>query len=106
MLASCWYQRISPTCCRADFDSRIKISGNLLGQNDQNFEIYTFDWSQVASWGLAAEGEALKIIAVGVETLLSSGAADRSDLHFHEADNEEPARLCMRYHHALRLGKH
>ena len=61
ILASCWYQRISPKCCGADFGSRIKISGNLLGQNDQNFEIYPFDWSQVASWGLAAEGEALTI---------------------------------------------
>ena len=49
ILASCWYQRISPKCCGADFGSRIKISGNLLGQNDQNFEIYPFDWSQVAS---------------------------------------------------------
>ena len=61
MLASCWYQRISPKCCGADFGSRIKISGNLLGQSDQNFDIYPFDWSQVASWGLAAEGEALTI---------------------------------------------
>ena len=50
-----------PKCCGADFDSRINISGNLLGQNDQNFDIYPFDWSQVASWGLAAEGEALTI---------------------------------------------
>ena len=52
---------IHPKCCGADFGSRIKISGSLLGQNDQNFEIYPFDWSQVASWGLAAEGEALTI---------------------------------------------
>jgi len=41
--------------------SRMKISGNLLGQNDQNFDIYPLDWSHVASWGLAAEGEALTI---------------------------------------------
>ena len=46
----------------ARFGSRIKISGHLIGQNDKNFEIYPFDWSQVASWGLAAEGEALTII--------------------------------------------
>ena len=64
ILASCWYQRISPKCCGADFGSRIKISGNLLGQNDQNFDIYPFDWSQVASWGLAAEGEALGVSAL------------------------------------------
>ena len=61
--ASCLYQRFPPKCCGADFGSRIKISGNLLGQSDQNFDIYPFDWSQVASWGLAAEGEALTIFS-------------------------------------------
>ena len=60
ILASCWYPRISPKMLRTRF-WLIKISGNLLGQNDQNFDIYPFDWSQVASWGLAAEGEALTI---------------------------------------------
>ena len=65
MLWSFWHHagtnEIHPKCCGADFGSRIKISGNFLGQNDQNFDIYPFDWSQVASWGLAAEGEALTI---------------------------------------------
>ena len=70
MLGSFWYHagtnEFHPKCCGADFGSRIKISGNLLGQSDQNFEIYPFDWSQVASWGLAAEGEALTILVSGV----------------------------------------
>ena len=65
MLGSFWHHagtnEIHPKCCGSDFGSRIKISGNLLGQNDQNFEIYPFDWSQVASWGLAAEDDALTI---------------------------------------------
>ena len=65
MLESFWHyagiNEFHPKCCGADFGSRIKISGNLLGQNDQNFDIYPFDWSQVASWGLGAEGEALTI---------------------------------------------
>ena len=69
MLGSFWHHagtnEIHPKCCGADFGSRIKISGNLLGQNDQNFDIYPFDWSQVASWGLAAEGEALTILKLG-----------------------------------------
>ena len=65
MLGSFWHHagtnEFHTKCCGADFGSRVKISGNLLGQNDQNFDIYPFDWSQVASWGLAAEGEALTI---------------------------------------------
>ena len=70
-LGSFWHhagtKKFHKKCCGADFGSRIKISGNLLGQNDQNFDIYPFDWSQVASWGLAAEGEALTITTIGVE---------------------------------------
>ena len=66
MLGSFWHHaginEFHSKCCGADFGSRIKISGNLLGQNDQNFDIYPFDWSQVTSRGLAAEGEALTII--------------------------------------------
>ena len=61
MLGSFWHHagtnEFHPKCCGADFGSRIKISGNLLGQNDQNLEIYAFDWSQVASWGLAAKDQ-------------------------------------------------
>ena len=60
-LAPFWYQRFSPTCRGADFGSRVKSSGNLRGQSEQNFEIYTVDWSQVSGWGLAAGGEALRI---------------------------------------------
>ena len=73
MLGTFWHHagtnEFHPKCCGADFGSRIKISGNLLGQNDQNFDIYPFDWSQVASWGLAAEGEALTIsqVVLGLE---------------------------------------
>ena len=59
-LAPFWYQRFSPTCRGADFGSRVKSSGNLRGQSEQNFEIYTVDWSQVSGWGLAAGGEALR----------------------------------------------
>ena len=73
MLGSFWHHagtnEIHPKCCGADFGSRIKISGNLLGQNDQNFDIYPFDWSQVASWGLAAEGEALTITLCKLKVL-------------------------------------
>ena len=61
-LAPFWYQRFSPTCRGADFGSRVKSSGNLRGQSEQNFEIYTVDWSQGSGWGLAAGGEALRII--------------------------------------------
>ena len=64
ILASCWYRRISQECCGADSGSRIKISGNLLGQNNQSFEIYPFDTSQVTNWGMAAEGEALTITSL------------------------------------------
>ena len=40
MLGSFWHHagtnEMHPKCCGADFGSRIKISGNLLGQNDPN----------------------------------------------------------------------
>ena len=68
ILGSCWghfhhagTNEFHPKCCGADFGFSIKISGNLLGLIDQNFDIYPFDWSQVTSRGLAAEGEALTI---------------------------------------------
>ena len=57
-----WYQRFSPKCRGADLGSRIKISGHLLGQNDQHFEIYPFRLVLGNQKGLAAEGEALRII--------------------------------------------
>ena len=37
ILAPFWYQRFSPKCCGADFGSRIKISGHLLGKEYTEF---------------------------------------------------------------------
>ena len=53
-------QRITPKCCGAYFGLQSQELGNLRGQSEQNFEIYTVDWSQVSVWGLAAGGEALR----------------------------------------------
>ena len=49
-----------PKCCGPDFGSRIKISGHLLVQNAQNFEIYPFRLVLGNQKGLAAEVEALR----------------------------------------------
>ena len=61
ILAPFWHQRSSPKCRGADLGSRIKISGHLLGQNTQNFELYPFRLVLGNQKGLAAEGEALRI---------------------------------------------
>ena len=62
-LAPFWYHRFSPKCCGADFGSRIKISGHLLGQDTQNFELYPFRLVLGHQRGLAVEGEAFRIEA-------------------------------------------
>ena len=61
-LASCWSKELHQNVAEHILGSRVKSSGNLRGQSEQNFEIYTVDWSQVSGWGLAAGGEALSII--------------------------------------------
>ena len=77
-MAPFWYHRFSPKCCGADFGSRVKSPGHLLGQSEQNFEIYTVDWSQVSVWGLAAGGEALRIARGDYEYLSSPNLSDRA----------------------------
>ena len=59
-LASCWSKELHQNVAEHILGSRVKSSGNLRGQSEQNFEIYTVDWSQVSGWGLAAGGEALR----------------------------------------------